>query len=1700
MRNLKRALSLVLAVVMVIGLMVVGAGAVSYNDFPDRDEIVNKDAVSMLTTLGIIEGTDQGTYNPTGNVDRAQMAKMISVALTNNEDCDTLYQNVNSGLTDIAANWARGYINYCYTLGIIAGRGNNTFDPSANVTGVEAAKMLLTALGYDASIEGLVGNDWALNTAALAQNLGIFRNFTKDVSEPLNRDDAALLIYNALDVELIQEYRNGYAISYDDHRTILSSVFGVMRVEGVVVANEWAQLQETDSDAALREGRTTLDNVVVYDSTTSNTVVPEGVREDDPVTFNVATPVEYMGKAVTMYVEKTTILANSKVIGVATDDDANVINFTAESQDTAKDYLKGTGVAVDDNTEYYVNYGYFKDQDAAIDWINENYYDDGGSDFGRNGIEVQVIDNNDDGTAEYVLYLQETLSEVIRYNERNETLSFYAPTRTTRNVLTGKTENVTEDMADVVSAEKVSLNGVTTTDTLSLEAEDLILYVQYGGRTYVANPEIVTGKMTRVDRDKDDELYITIDDGETYYQSYILDAASMVDVDLTHFDIDTAAKDVPGFDTTYDFILDSNGYVVAVRPAEDVVTNYALVLDSAWTQNALTRGGEIKVLMADGTENTFDINWKESAKAFTGIDSIKAADDVKGETNDVKLEYYLGSRDVHDDTGNTGYRTGRAVGSIIEYSLNEAGDELTIERVLQGNTFESDGGLGDTLEIDANTNVKTTAGVADDGNVIFLDGDPDNHDNLQYVAYDGYDNGYGRITVSPSARSDMAGRTESKTYAVDLNTVAFYFFDEDGDGVADSGEYGVATGWDKMSDIDEPTDVQVYPVLEKTANREYKASNLADVILFEAKPDTVADNYMLILSANAVGKDLLELNVVFEDGTVEAIQIDDQGSFDEDDRTDFMMAWTYSENADGTYDIGTPAQYSGTADLLINGTVDLNNGIYLALPSTAAVWDVTEVDSANDTVTTGRFQQNVVVNTVIIVSEGKVRTAWIWDADSTTIGGDFDWNWDTTGFETVYPFSGWGQWQIQQYLFDDKNVRVLGDLTLSDNLYIPEGTILQVEGDLRENGNTVTGDGALRIRDDYYVNNNGKADLTSTVTVNTQVGNDMLLAETTSISSRVGVYGDIVGNTTNNATIAANLIQDLTVDATGNVYVYGDVMVDYLIVNGHIEANHYYINGGEVNSTRTLIARGDVTVYGGGTDPRRGTLTIGDTSAGSATVGGEISGSNLTVNNGTLTLSNTASINMTGNVTVGKNGEIYQNRGIARNLGAANVSISGVVSISGTIVTGTLTLNNTADVTVVGNPVYTTLNGTGSINANMDILPGGSTTTPVAGNWLTSMDVKGVAVSLNQNNKTGSVVLAGDVATANNVRVYGDVVLYNTAYNYVVTLNGAAVADNANTALKNGDIIRVTITNAANEQQTYVITVTVASASYTVSFTENSNMTPTVENAQKVGSTNYVLANDAVVFTVKPAAGYSVTGVSYTVGGQGNYTLDVNAENRYTIPASHVTGDIVITVTTDETPVPANVTLTEKTGVSLAFELDGSGDSYTLTVPADYSITNDTITNLVTVDGTGKDTGSWKLENDTFTRTFTGNQADSTADDQTVTVKVVKVTPEQALERDKAAIREALAETLEATASGTKETDAESAVKTAVETAIKIQGWSKSGEMIALADQNGVVVNFSGDWTAPAANDSRTDTFDVTITLKDVKEPITLTVTVKVAY
>ena len=155
MRNLKRTLSLVLAMALVVGMMMVGASAAS-SDFTDSDEITNTEAVDVMTAIGVFEGTDKGAFNPSGILTREQAAKIIAVMLLGQEDADKLGTN-SSVFKDVAADrWSAGYISYCTQQGILAGTGNGAFDPEGELTGLAFAKMCLVALGYNADSEGYV--------------------------------------------------------------------------------------------------------------------------------------------------------------------------------------------------------------------------------------------------------------------------------------------------------------------------------------------------------------------------------------------------------------------------------------------------------------------------------------------------------------------------------------------------------------------------------------------------------------------------------------------------------------------------------------------------------------------------------------------------------------------------------------------------------------------------------------------------------------------------------------------------------------------------------------------------------------------------------------------------------------------------------------------------------------------------------------------------------------------------------------------------------------------------------------------------------------------------------------------------------------------------------------------------------------------------------------------------------------------------------------------------------------------------------------------------------------------------------------------------------------------------------------------------------------------------------------------------------
>ena len=815
MRNLKRALSLALAAIMLIGMMVVSACAVSYNDLTDKDQIVNKDAVSMLVSLGIIEGKPDGSYAPTENVDRAQMAKMLSVIMNKGVDNSALYQSVNSGLTDITSNWAKGHINYCYTTGIIAGRGNGTFDPSATVTALEAAKMLLVAVGYDPKIEGFEGADWAINVSVRADEQGIFEGFTKDLSAPLNRDDAALLIYNALDVEMIQSYTtNNYPIAYSDHRTILADKYGVIKVQGVVVANEWASLASDDGDAALKEGKTTIYNGEGIFSTTGNTTVSKEDASLKTQTFNVSTPVDMLGKTVNLYIKKTTILADSTVYGDPVVSDVNTVVTTGETvlysgaKDPQVDYdkLLGENGLTDKDAKYFWNYNSGK----YIPNTTEKY---GDKTANVKGATLTIIDNNGDGEVDYVLSVEKALADITSVNSKKETVTV----RTLG----------TLDNKDVVGYEDMA-------------KEDVVLYVQYGGRTYLEKPEVVTGEMEHFNV-KGTEKYMTVG-GEKYKADELETNArtEVVKFDVTECDKANGVQ----FETSYNFYLDDYGNVIAFEEVEAAAKNYALVLDSAFSTNMLNTDAQVKVLLPDGTEKTYQLNWSASVKNW------KDANETTEQATE-QLKTFLGTDDGRAGSAGVYPAAGAAAGNLIAYSINDD-DKMTIDlpaldvgKVVDGSHAGSDYSDGKFFQADHETL---------DANV---------------------SKGDVEIDTSASKGGDPVG-----TYGIDADTIVYYYNGKDG---------SVAVGYDNMAKLIDKNGVLAETgkkIIDAgtntngTANGEVKVSvvdlyksDVANVVvLYTSQAKFGNEDYVFVMPEFDVYNDYFYYTVIHEDGTMEEVK------------------------------------------------------------------------------------------------------------------------------------------------------------------------------------------------------------------------------------------------------------------------------------------------------------------------------------------------------------------------------------------------------------------------------------------------------------------------------------------------------------------------------------------------------------------------------------------------------------------------------------------------------------------------------------------------------------------------------------------------------------------------------------------------------------------------------------------------------------
>ena len=679
MRNLKRALSLALASVMLLGMMVVGSSAKGIDDFTDKAEIVNQDAVAVTSAIGMFEGYEDGSFGPENVVTRAEMAVII---------CTMLYGagvNVNqfaetNVFTDVPA-WAQGYVNLCSSLGIVAGVGDGKFDPNATVTTAQAVLMLCRALGYFQSAADF-GSDWMLAATAKGTALGLYGDLKLTANAGLTRDNVAELVFNALTKAVPVQYNELLGVYYNENQGITYSLeFNYLETLGY--KNFDLVYRTGDRGDYGRPATTWGTGSYISDKTTTGTGNKNSNLTDD-------------GGLLPGQVK---MLSSDEIISVPEPAD-----FTYTKAVKEKDLYKEVGKTVAGYDWYAYSDGEeLEDVDAPRSNSSDNYGET------AKAVETEVYIDTDEETVT-MIYIHNYLAEVSRVgdDEDGDYITVKVPYR-----------SVDEDTIYTTGYDEGEY--VVVTVDVDDDGDSFI--------ATVAAPETVEGNVEAVERSTQtkDTGYAVIDDVEYQYSS------------VTIGDVTVAARenfrDDPELNTNYRLYMDRNGYVIGYIATEDVSKNYLVVLDSDMYMST----GEAKVMLADGTIET--VKLKDTYKGKVGDVPTDANNGgleraVFSYTVDSKGVYTLGILDERTAKGETGvafYYNG-STESVQDYDLPTHPDGTFGDY-----TSYNDGTVLDIENETANMKDSSGAKILVDLKTVFVDAE----DEVIYTGYDevpSYDN------------------------------------------------------------------------------------------------------------------------------------------------------------------------------------------------------------------------------------------------------------------------------------------------------------------------------------------------------------------------------------------------------------------------------------------------------------------------------------------------------------------------------------------------------------------------------------------------------------------------------------------------------------------------------------------------------------------------------------------------------------------------------------------------------------------------------------------------------------------------------------------------------------------------------------------------------------------------------------------------
>ena len=842
MKNLKKVLALVLAFACAFTMF---AGAA----FTDSADIkVDADVVDTLVSLGIVEGFEDGSFQPNGTVTRAQMAKMIYVLRTGNSDASA-YNDEKSSFTDINGHWARGYIKYCQSLGIIAGKSNTKFVPNEKVSAQEAAKMLLVTLGYNAQKAGLVGTGWASKTNALADEAGLLEDVNTSFTAACPRQYAAQLIYNAIDAKTVVlrdgEYTDETAMGVAN-KTIGEKYMGLKKTVGTLSSfsktsgkdtyeMSLTDINENDSSTKYETSFTKVEKdyaslkyktvkvlykakddvygVFATDDNTSTTGVLADLKMDSDKKVKLDGTKYDLASTTTVYVDG---------VKVTTDGEKTIKDWVTKygdggSNKFAKPYLKGTKVellATDGSSDYSIlnvtTYEIGKVSYVGSDYINVTT---------KGGVATQSVKRSDDDfnypsdikKDDYVVVTKEG-----NYADKKGLIE-------KATVVEGKVQSTKGDnkvqindnwytmASDDVTAPKLNarvmlvvVNGYAYyVDTVTVGTDDIALLVDAGANSGVSSKK---------------EARLIFADGT----DKIVEIKKYWEDDSTKGEVIQASTDYLKTPILVTYDVSKDVYTLTKVDADDTAgydTYVTVTGDSVKVDGSVTG----TIASSDGAKNLSKLYFESTGIVFVRYDAGIDNDDpsfkvVTGKTASNYDKSLKGALAVANKSSNTYYAqvamidfgTAKTGGSSDDNYLVALDDSYTSK--IDGTTYtmvkawngseEKVYKSEDSVTLSAGDVFKYTEDGEDAISIEEL--------KSQKSAYvSAYDEGTGDITLMDSSKNEISSTASVCYDKVDSkDTVVFYVNSDDGVGVA-NGEIRLADYYDD-NQAEDHVNVRVY--------------------------------------------------------------------------------------------------------------------------------------------------------------------------------------------------------------------------------------------------------------------------------------------------------------------------------------------------------------------------------------------------------------------------------------------------------------------------------------------------------------------------------------------------------------------------------------------------------------------------------------------------------------------------------------------------------------------------------------------------------------------------------------------------------------------------------------------------------------------------------------------------------------------------